>query len=198
MAIWAAVPVKPLAEGKSRLAGVLSVEERITLNGRLFRHILDALSVVFPADRIIVVSRDSAPREIARARGMQVVVEQGNALNEALDQAAMLPPKGDGLLAISTDLPNLTPDDIRALLSEVVLEERIVAIAPDLERKGTNALLTVPVGCVPYRFGEGSFAEHISAAAQHNIKPRIVSRPGLAFDLDTPDDLRRCPASFLR
>jgi 2-phospho-L-lactate guanylyltransferase len=194
MKIWAAIPVKPLAEGKSRLAGALSLEARIRLNARLFRHTLDAVSAVFLPAHIIVVTRDPALRDLATARGMQAIAEQGDELNAALVEAAALPPATDGLLAISTDLPNLTPEDVRAMLAEI---EPPIVIAPDREHQGTNALLTIPAARIPYRFGPNSFARHLAAAAEHNITPRTITRLGLAFDLDTEADLPLCPPEFL-
>jgi 2-phospho-L-lactate guanylyltransferase len=194
MKIWAAIPVKPLAEGKSRLAHMLSHEARIRLNAHLFRHTLDIVSAVFDPAYIIVVSRDAALRELAAARGARIIAEHGNELNAALVEAAALPTGGDGLLSVSTDLPSLTPEDLRAMLMAV---ETPVAIAPDRERKGTNALLTIPAACIPYRFGPDSFAKHLAVAATRGISASIISRPGLAFDLDTEADLALCPPKFL-
>jgi 2-phospho-L-lactate/phosphoenolpyruvate guanylyltransferase len=190
MTIWAAIPVKPLAEGKSRLANALDLNARIRLNAKLFQHTLATVSMVFPPEFIIVVTRDSTLRDIANARGMRTIAEQGNELNAALFEAASLPPPTDGLLAISTDLPTLTPEDLFAMLTE---SESPVAIAPDRAGKGTNALLTIPAACIPYHFGPGSFSAHLAAAAERNIVARIITRPGLAFDLDTESDLSLCP-----
>jgi 2-phospho-L-lactate guanylyltransferase len=194
MKIWAAIPVKPLAEGKSRLAGLLGADARIRLNARLFQHTLDIVSTVFDPAYIIVVSRDAALRELAAARGTRVIAEQGNELNAALAEAAALPAADDGLISISTDLPRLTPEDLRAMLAEI---ETPVAIAPDRGRQGTNALLTIPAACIPYQFGPDSFAKHLAAAATRGMAARIISRPGLAFDLDTKADLALCPSRFL-
>lgn len=195
MTIWAAIPVKPLSEGKSRLANALSQETRIHLNARLFQRTLAAVSIVFPPAFIIVVSRDPDLRHIATSRGMQAIAEQGNELNAALFEAAALTPPTDGLLAISTDLPNLIPEDVRAMLAET---EPPVTIAPDRAGIGTNALLTIPAACIPFRFGPDSFARHLSAANEHGITARIITRPGLAFDLDTEADLPLCPPEFLK
>jgi len=194
MTIWAAIPVKPLAEGKSRLANALSQEARLRLNANLFKHTLAAVSAVFPPARIIVVTRDSALRDIAAAAGMQTIAEQGFALNAALFEAAASIPPAGGMLAISTDLPNLTPEDVLSMLAE---PESPMVIAPDRAGKGTNALLTMPAACVPFRFGPDSFASHLSAATARAITARIVRRPGLAFDLDTEADLPLCPPEFL-
>ena len=43
MTIWAIVPVKPLRRGKSRLAEMLSEDERAELNSRLLTHTLETL-----------------------------------------------------------------------------------------------------------------------------------------------------------
>jgi 2-phospho-L-lactate guanylyltransferase len=194
MTIWAAIPVKPLAEGKSRLANALSQEARLRLNANLFKHTLAAVGAVFPPACIIVVTRDFSLREIATSSGVQAIAEQGFALNAALFEAAANIPPGDGMLAISTDLPNLTPEDLLAMLAE---SESPVVIAPDRAGKGTNALLTIPAACIPFRFGPDSFAAHLAAAKAANITARIVNRPGLAFDLDRQADLPLCPPEFL-
>ena len=44
MSIWAIIPVKPLSRAKSRLAGVLSPEERKQLSEMLFRRVLTAVN----------------------------------------------------------------------------------------------------------------------------------------------------------
>jgi 2-phospho-L-lactate/phosphoenolpyruvate guanylyltransferase len=43
MTLWAIVPVKPLGRGKSRLASVLSQQERADLNRHLLAHTVDTL-----------------------------------------------------------------------------------------------------------------------------------------------------------
>ncbi len=193
MSLWAVIPAKPASEGKSRLAPVLSPASRLRLNLRLFEHTLATVSAVFAPGRIIVVSRDAALLEIAEAAGARGLRERGDDLNEALHQAAALLPPGRGLLTVSTDLPNLTPDDLRAMLAP----QGRVAIAPDRAGTGTNALFTSPAAAIPYAFGLDSFARHKAAAARIGVLPRIISRPGLAFDLDMPEDLAGCPPRFL-
>jgi 2-phospho-L-lactate guanylyltransferase len=194
MTLWAAIPVKPLAEGKSRLATALSPQARTRLNANLFRHTLAVVSAVFPPACIIVVTRDFSLRDIATSSGVQAIAEQGFELNAALFEAAARIPPADGMLAISTDLPKLTPEDVFAMLAE---SESRVVIAPDRAGQGTNALLTTPAACIPFRFGPDSFASHLSAAEARGISARAITRPGLAFDLDTQADLPACPPEFL-
>ncbi len=194
MTVWAAIPVKPLGEGKSRLAAALSPQARERLNSLLFRRTLDAVGAVIRAANVIVVSRDGALRDAAAGRGMRVIAERGDTLNEALNEALEVA-RGGVLLAISVDLPEITAADVRAMLGEA--DGRGVAIAPDRAGRGTNALFTGPAGCIPFRFGEDSFAAHMAAARGCGIEPKIVARAGLVFDLDLPDDLRLCPRGWV-
>ena len=60
MALWAIVPVKPLRRGKSRLAPVLSEDDRAELNQRLLLHTVDLLKGLPEIVDVLVVSRDSA------------------------------------------------------------------------------------------------------------------------------------------
>jgi 2-phospho-L-lactate guanylyltransferase len=189
MSIWAVIPAKPASEGKSRLAGVLAAEQRIRLNEHLFRRTLAIVCAVIPPAHVMVVSRDPSFLGIAAAAGAHALTEHGYELNQALQQAADFPRLTGGLLAISADLPTLTAADLQALLAA----PDAVAIAPDRLGQGTNALLTNPAGCIPFCFGDNSFALHCAAAARLGLAPRLISRPGLAFDLDTPEDLRACP-----
>jgi 2-phospho-L-lactate guanylyltransferase len=188
MSIWAVIPAKRAEEGKSRLADVLTPQQRMNLNHYLFRNTLGLVCSVFPPGRVIVVSRDFALLGIAAAAGAQALTERGDDLNQALHQAADFPYLTGGLLAISADLPNLTADDLHAILAAT----GPVTIAPDRAGQGTNALLTSPAACIPYCFGENSFARHSAEAARLGITPGTISRPGLAFDLDTPEDLSLC------
>jgi 2-phospho-L-lactate guanylyltransferase len=72
-----------------------------------------------------------------------------------------------------------------------VAEPAGVAIAPDRAAKGTNGLAMRPPGAIGFQFGAGSFARHRAEAENLGLPIAIVERDGLAFDLDTPGDLRR-------
>ena len=189
MSLWAVIPVKPADEGKSRLAGALPPQARERLNITLFHRTLDTLGAILPAANIIIISRDGAFRDSAISRGMRAITEQGHTLNGALYEAARIVGH-DAMLAISTDLPELTPDDVRAMLPAADQPGRAMTIAPDRARHGTNALFTAPAACIPFRFGNDSFSVHLNAARDAGIEPGIITRPGLAFDLDLPEDLK--------
>ena len=191
MTLWAIVPVKPLRRGKSRLSGVLSQEERTTLNQFLLAHTLDTLKVIPEIEHILVVSRDPAALALARDHGARTVQENGTPhLNVALTRATIVVRNytARGVLIVPADLPLITPQDVRSML-ECAYDPPVVVVAPDRHRQGTNALLVCPVGLIQYDFGPGSFQRHCERARQAGARLEICDLPSLALDVDLPEDL---------
>jgi 2-phospho-L-lactate guanylyltransferase len=95
----------------------------------------------------------------------------------------------DVLAVLHGDLPDLVPDDITALISAVGGTGPAVAIAPDAAARGTNGLALLPPDAIGFHFGRDSLAAHRAAAESAGARLTVVDRPGLAFDVDTPQDL---------
>lgn len=191
MTLWAIVPVKPLRRGKSRLADVLTPEERADLNSRLLAHTLETLTAVPEIEQVLVVSRDPGALALAREYGARTVMEHGSPeLNVALTRATIVAQKSGtgGVLVIPADLPLITPEDIQALIQRAV-DPPVIVIAPDRRREGTNALLVDPAGLIDYQFGPGSFEIHCRRAEQTAARLEIFDLPSLALDVDYPEDL---------
>ena len=193
MTLWAIVPVKPLRRGKSRLADVLTPDERADLNRRLLTHTLDTLTAISEIEHVLVVSRDPGALALAREHGARTVQENGAPqLNVALARATVVAKNyaTRGVLIVPADLPLLTPEDVRAML-ERVQDPPVVVVAPDHRRQGTNALLVCPAGLIQYDFGPGSFQRHCDRALQAGARLEIFDLPSLALDVDLPEDLDR-------
>jgi 2-phospho-L-lactate/phosphoenolpyruvate guanylyltransferase len=193
MTLWAIVPVKPLRRGKSRLAGVLTEEERADLNRRLLVHTLDTLTAIPELEHVLVISRDPAALALARDHGARTVQENGApALNVALTRATVVARNyaTRGVLIVPADLPLLTVEDVRIMLA-CGANPPVVAVAPDRRRQGTNALLVCPIGLIKYEFGPGSFQRHCERAIQAGARLEIVDLPSLALDMDLPEDLEK-------
>jgi 2-phospho-L-lactate guanylyltransferase len=191
MSLWAIVPVKPLRRGKSRLASVLTQDERAGLNQALLAHTLDTLKATPEIEQILVVSRDTAALALAREHGARTVQEDGAPhLNVALARATVVARNyaSRGVLIVPADLPLLTPQDIRCML-EFAKDPPVVVVAPDHRRQGTNALLVCPVGLIDYDFGPQSFQRHCERAQQAGVRLEICDLPSLALDMDLPEDL---------
>ncbi len=60
MTTWAIIPVKPLRYGKSRLAHILSPDERAALTTEMLHYTLRVLENVPAIYRTLVISRDPA------------------------------------------------------------------------------------------------------------------------------------------
>ena len=198
MTLWAIVPVKPLRRGKSRLAEVLTQDERADLNRRLLAHTLDTLTTISEIEHVLVISRDQAALALAREYGARTVQENGAPhLNTALTRATILARNyaTRGVLIIPADLPLLTPEDVRTILDRAS-DPPVVVVAPDRRRQGTNALLVCPAGLIEYEFGPGSFQRHCSLARKAGARLEICELPSLALDMDLPEDLDLVSETF--
>jgi len=191
MTLWAIVPVKPLRRGKSRLANVLTHEERTNLNRHLLENTLDTLNGIPEIEHVLVVSRDSEALAMARDQGARTVLENGHSdLNIALARATVVAKTyaTQGVLILPVDLPLITVEDIRVMLDKVK-DPPVVVVAPDRCKNGTNALLVCPAGLIEYHYGDGSFERHCDLAREVGARLEICELPSIALDLDNPEDL---------
>ena len=186
------VPHRGLVAAKTRLAPSLDPSERVMLASQLLQRVLRVAREV--TEDVVVISPSRPLAEIVEASGCRLSVQRGMGLNEGLDQArsdALM----DGiqtLVILHGDLPNLRADDIRTLCGALPDGDAPgVAIAPDRAGTGTNALALRPPGVIGFRFGVGSFAAHADEVERAGVPAVAVNRSGLAFDLDTPEDLAR-------
>jgi 2-phospho-L-lactate/phosphoenolpyruvate guanylyltransferase len=175
------VPLKHLDDAKTRLSAVLSPEERAALMLELLQGVLRAAREAAVGPITVVSSESLAPNGIARFD------DRGLPWNDAL-AAAMREVVSEPIAAVvSADLPRVTAEDVRALV--LATPDRGMAIARALDG-GTNAVSMRPPGAVTTHFGEPrSAAVHAHATAAAGLAARILDLPGLAFDVDTPDDL---------
>ena len=190
MTFWAIVPVKPLRRGKSRLAGILTEDERADLNRALLQHTLQTLSELREVDEVLVVSRDPQVLTIARNYGARTVREDGQPdLNTALKRATVVAQvyATRGVLVLPADLPLISREDALALV-ERATDPPVVVIAPDRHGTGTNALLISPAGLIEYDFGENSFQRHCDLVKKAGARLEVVNLPSLGLDLDSPED----------
>ncbi len=111
--------------------------------------------------------------------GLNGAIDAGRAW--ALDRGA------SAVISLFADLPLIVPDDIRGLVART----EPVVLGPDRRGEGTNALLLRLAGRgseFTFAFGEGSLAKHLEEARRLGLEAAVHDAPGIAFDLDTPDD----------
>ncbi|MBI4672916.1 MAG: 2-phospho-L-lactate guanylyltransferase [Chloroflexi bacterium] len=187
--LMAIVPVKPLAEAKTRLAGVLDENERVALAKKLLERTLLKLTRARGIARVVVISRDETVLKIARQHGAWSIVETHADLNHALEQATRvcIANGARSVLIVPVDLPRVRVRDIEKIIALGNAAPSMV-IAPAQRDGGTNALLVNPAGALPYQFGEDSFAKHCAAARGAGLKILRYDSDTVAFDLDLPED----------
>jgi 2-phospho-L-lactate guanylyltransferase len=184
------VPHRGLEKAKSRLAPVLDPKEREALAGRLLTKVLTEAHQA--CDDVVVITPAASLARIVELAGARLVVQRGMGLNQGLDQARAdaLADGVETLVTLHGDLPNLRAEEIQALAAALPAEGG-VAIAPDRGGTGTNGLALRPPGVISFQFGADSFDAHREEAERAGVPLIVVERPGLSFDLDTPDDLAR-------
>ena len=191
MTIWAIVPVKPLRRGKSRLAGILSEEQRTRLNRYLLVHTLTILNQIPEIEHTLVVSRDPAALALTRSMGGRTVLENGTPhVNTAL-QRATIAAQSQGaraVLILPADLPLVDQSDLKALISQGQIPP-VVVIAPDRRLDGTNCLFVNPAGLIQYCYGPGSFERHGARITESGATLEIMRSEHFGLDLDLPEDL---------
>ena len=186
----ALIPVKPLHRAKDRLRPALSHRARVALMRAMLR---DVLAVVLESDLFVsvtVVTRDRSLRRLCRRIGIHTVQPPPGlrGLNAELTWAADRPEvaQADRLLILPGDVPGVRVSELfRLVLPPLESGVRLVQ-SPD---GGTNALVLVPPGAIPFRFGPGSAARHRTEAERRGLRVESVPLPSLAADIDQPADL---------
>ncbi len=191
MTIWAIVPVKPLRRGKSRLAGMLTEDQRTRLNRYLLEHVLTTLKEIPEIEHTLVVSRDPAALALTREMGGRTVLEDGAPqFNTAIMRATIVAQAqgAHAVLVLPADLPLIRPTDVKVLLKRGK-KPPVVVIAPDRRQDGTNGLFVNPAGLIEYGYGPDSFQRHSERATEAGARLEVVHSKILGLDLDLPEDL---------
>jgi 2-phospho-L-lactate guanylyltransferase len=169
----AVVPMKSVDLAKSRLSGVLDAVGRHALARQMLDHVLATLS-------------EAGVTAVRVASGDQ---SQGDLNADVTAAARLVQAEGaTDLLLVMADLPYIGAADIAALIKAGQRSAVVIAEAKD---GGTNALLLRPPTVLEFAFATSrpSAAFHADHARKVGIEPVLVRRPGLARDIDTPDDL---------
>ena len=194
----AIVPMKPLAQAKTRLSAELSESQRVALGRNLLRRVLRAvlrpmqeLSEAPPVEEAWVVGGDPLVKKIAGEEGARWSEDQGADINDTLLRAFQeASDSGKAALYLPGDLPFLRPMDVHSL---VVASGHLgnITLAPDRQRGGTNGILVPPSLSPPLRpqLGPDSFSRHLAQAESLGIPVAICYSSGLALDLDTLEDV---------
>jgi 2-phospho-L-lactate guanylyltransferase len=150
-----------------------------------------ALSAARDASRVIVYTASRNVMEAVAPFGFEVIQEpevEGHsaAVNRILPDLLAV---SERVLVIASDLPYLHENEVDRVLT---MSCSSVVILPSRDGTGTNGLVVTPGSRIRADYGDGSFQRHWTQAASTGAHPPVVCRlSGIAFDIDTDDDLSR-------
>jgi len=189
--VWALVPQKAFARSKSRLASILSPEERAAFAKRCFLRVLDALDRSAQIAGITVLTDHDEVAAMARAHGASVLADQGGLesvgalVNEAIADLSL--GAQNRILVIMADLPFVTTEDIDDIIA--AQEPVDVVVAADRHAVGTNAILMdLPAPMATSFTLSESLRRHQEDARLAGLSMTTHVSRGLSCDVDTDAD----------
>ena len=193
MNLWTILPVKMLHRAKSRLAGVLSPDERAALTLHLLERTLGLLPLVPGLGETAVITQDPVVSQLATQFGCQTLAElPGSGLNGAVSAGVALAAQNGAshCLILPSDLPFLQANELAELvgLAETAVSQPTVILCGDRQQQGTNALIVPTEVGFCFGYGRNSFQYHQHEATRLKLPCNIANLPTLQFDLDTEQD----------
>lgn len=191
MKIFAIVPAKQFEKGKSRLASLLDIRDRVKLGGLLLDSTLCTLEKATAISNTIVVSSDVRAKTIAKIHGA-IFLEEGkdigvnNAVTLANDYCIQA--GAEATIVVPQDLPLALSKDIDTICNAAKNWHNCLIICPSARCDGSNALLRRPPNLIDSYYDNNSFNKHINAAKKAGAKIKIILSHRMMQDLDTVDD----------
>ncbi len=176
------VPIRSFHDAKSRLADVLSTDERRAMAHQMAKTVVAAAHDL----PVRVVSDDAGVGDWAISLGVGVLAPGVRGLNQSIAAAFAevrleLPSPDARVVIAHADLP--LAHDLR------VVNGPGVAIAPDRHRDGSNVMSIPASADFKFAYGPGSFELHQQEAARCGLTVTVIDDPRLGLDIDHPDDL---------
>ena len=190
------VPVKNLSSAKQRLAPVLNPLARTELAQAMLHDVLTVLHRWNERPPVAVVSSDPFAVMLACEYEFEVIPDPSNpGETGAIEMATRVcVDRGvESTLVIPADIPLFHSWELEDILSSAPEEGSVLVPAGD--GRGTNAAFRRPANLFPLRFGNDSFQPHLAAAQATGKTCIVLELPGIAIDIDNPDDLRELVSS---
>lgn len=191
------VPVKNSNNAKQRLSEVLDGASRTELAQAMLRDVLETLaswrdqSLPEHCSGIALVTSDAYAVGLADELRLEVIRDETNpGETGAIEMATRLCEErgARSTLVIPGDIPLLAGWELDEIYAKAPAEGSV--LVPAADGRGTNAAWRRPAGLFPLRFGNDSFKPHLAAARASGKPCVILSLPGIALDVDRPEDLQ--------
>ncbi len=183
------VPIKNLADAKQRLASLLTPEERFALAQAMCEDVLQALADWQNRPAVAVVTSDPFARELAARFHFDVIADDNSGETSAIEMATRdCKERGaTNTLVVPADIPLIESAELQEIVD--CAPPAGAVLVPDAAGRGTNAAWRSPADLFPLRFGNDSFLPHRAAAKATGMPCVVIELPGIARDVDRPEDL---------
>jgi 2-phospho-L-lactate/phosphoenolpyruvate guanylyltransferase len=185
------IPVKNLSQAKQRLASVLEQPLRTQLAQAMLHDVLSAVHEWEGRIAVALVTSDPFAVELARRYEFEVIPDPKNpGETGAIEMATHLCEErgAESTLVIPADIPLIRSWELEEIMKHAPPEGTV--LVPAADGRGTNAVFRRPAALFPLRFGNDSFKPHYAAARAVNKPCVVLNLPGIAVDIDAPDDLQ--------
>ena len=186
------IPIKNTSSAKQRLASMLDQPTRTKLAQAMLFDVLTVLHLWKNRPPVGIVTSDPYATQLAGEYKFEVIPDPDNpGETGAIEMATRIcVERGvESSLVIPADIPLIQSWELEEILKHAPAEGSVLVPAGD--GRGTNAAFRRPANLFPLRFGNHSFKPH-HAAAQGTGQPCIVLKlPGIAVDVDNPEDLQQ-------
>jgi 2-phospho-L-lactate guanylyltransferase len=195
------VPIKNTSTAKQRLSSLLDQPSRTKLAQAMLHDVFAALHEWSARQKenhstVAIVTSDPFATDLAHDYKFHVIPDPANpGETGAIEMATQvcIERGADSTLVIPADIPLIQSWEIEEIFKRAPAEGSL--LVPAADGRGTNAAFRRPADLFPLRFGNDSFKPH-HAAAQATGKPcMILNLPGIAIDVDNPEDLQRLIAA---
>jgi 2-phospho-L-lactate guanylyltransferase len=189
---WVVVLIKDFDSAKERLQPAMGAQSRRALARRNAKLAVDAAKA---GDHVLVVAGGEEVAEMAASWGATVLLEpreegQNTAAERGIKRAVEA--GAEAVLLLSSDLPLVTPESVRALLAAANRSKPPAVVAvPAIGRGGTNALYVHPPEAIGLHFGDQSLEKFRQDAEARGVTFSVHQSEAMALDLDEPEDLAR-------
>ena len=190
------VPVKNQTNAKQRLSSVLGREARQELAQAMCADVLETLARWRQRPAVAVVTSDPFASDLAAGLGFEVIADDVNpGETGAIEMAtAVCRERGaDHTLVIPADIPLIEVSELEKIVESAPPGGSV--LVPDAAGRGTNAALRAPADLFPLSFGNDSFLPHLAAARATGLPCVVLNLPGIALDIDRPEDLNELAAA---
>ena len=190
------VPVKNLANAKQRLSPVLTPEERFELAHAMCEDVLRALAGWQSRPAVAVVTSDPLARDLAARLAFEIIADDHNAgETSAIEMATAVCRKrgATSTLVVPADIPLIDSAELQKIVDFAPSGGAV--LVPDAAGRGTNAAWRSPGDLFLLRFGNDSFLPHLAAARATGLPCVVLELPGIARDVDRPEDLHALAAA---